>query len=1629
MSAQNAPGDLPYQEHETEYDEFDEHDEVVKPRAAPFYKRKRFWIFCVIITVILVAILVPIILLVILPKVAQSIVNKSTLQFNEIAITEPTNTTMVMTMQGTLGDAGPFHATVSYPEPIKVFYDGTLLGAMDPLPDTKASGGSGSIAGTSKFTISDEAAFAAFSKKMLGEESFTWNLQSKVEIRAMGRTIKDLILNKDIQLLGMNGFPQVEILKFDLPSDATNGQGINLVIDTAMHNPSPIGVELGTVVLDISYQNVRLGQVRAAGASLKGQSLSVLNLTGVMEPQSTPEGLAKVSELFSAYIAGKASQTTAKGVAVLPDGNNRVNWLSAGLEAMVLNVKLQSPVPLNIIKSIALGPMGMNFTGTSDYAPIATSPQVVAGFQMPFGFSLNVTSVQNNMTVVYNEKPMAQVNALAWGAATTVKENGNSSIHFALPPTPFAINDDAHADFDSFVKELTVNTAQSFVIQGTAGTVAQTPIGEVTITGIPFKSEVSLDGLQGLATQPTVIHNLTVIGGIPAGIQIALDLSMFNPSQMTLATGPDDRGVVTFEMQYQGDNAGTVIMTDLTLVPGTNRRAAGALFTPTGTAGGQALLQKYMTNQVATVDIFGSSASSAIAPLANGLKEIHIQSDMPGNPAQLVLGASLFILNDTAKTGIALTSVTVNNPFIPQLTIKAIKSSVKYHDAVLGSIDIPDMTFVVPGNSAAASTPLPLTMDLSIESLLGLIITQAQANGMNPAPIMALGQMAKDPTYKPDPALFVGFNLPAFVKAAMVGLKVDIEMSVNVLVGEYATSMAMTQLAVPTATDDSILMLLPIVGTPLAQSIVDQAILSFDSLMINNPTETSFTTAINGMIANTGPFDAQIAFPMGSTVSWVNGENVLPIGQIAMPTVPAKANVGAPLVLSNVSFAVANAEAMGQFVGYSLKAESFEWEITANEMVIFAMGAPIPHVNMKKRVTLKGFNGLSGLTINAFNLPSNDPDGIHLVLAATLPNPSSVGIELGTVAFTNVYNGQEIGYVSTVGMSLLPNSVSPVNMAGTLTRQTSQEGLAALGDLFRVTLAGGSPSLIVKGKSVTPPSGPVSWLSQAFGSLTMNVSLPSIGKQNIITGVSLKTMTLDFTVENPFSPMTSSDNIEASYHMPFTFPLNVTSVAQTMNLQLVPGQTIAVLSMPMSPASTIADGVLRTSYTNQPLKVTDEGHDIFMGFNKVLTTGPGVQFLLDGMIDTVAETAAGAITIPGISAHVTTAMAGMNLNAGPVTISNIRITGGTADYIEVSNTVTLQNPSGLTVKAGDVALDVFFHGAPMGKAIVSNMVLAPGVNNLPTVMRMVPPPTLRDQFLSAYLMGATFPLDIQGSATSTSIVPLMLAMKDIKMATAITGITDKLIADGSKAVSAMSEMTQFTRERVSRVQVAMYNPFDTDLTIVHITANNTWNNLFFGAINENVQITIPPKSVKLSPVMSLVSPQGVSFLTSVVLKLIAAYPSLAIGTPNMVPFDISSVITAKIGGESGYMANVLYKQLAVPISVQVVSSWDNAPAPASVVPAPAPTTSTQPTPSPTPSPAPTTLTPSPAPTTPTPSPATVTPSPPAEVVPSTTTGPAETPVAVTKRQDLFFATEQEGLAYFIAEVTKIANSVGAAPVL
>ncbi|KAF9298018.1 hypothetical protein BGZ74_009545 [Mortierella antarctica] len=413
-------------------------------------------------------------------------------------------------------------------------------------------------------------------------------------------------------------------------------------------------------------------------------------------------------------------------------------------------------------------------------------------------------------------------------------------------------------------------------------------------------------------------------------------------------------------------------------------------------------------------------------------------------------------------------------------------------------------------------------------------------------------------------------------------------------------------------------------------------------------------------------------------------------------------------------------------------------------------------------------------------------------------------------------------------------------------------------------------------------------------------------------------MTLDFTGSDPYSPLTSSDNIEANYHIPFAFPLNIVQVAEDMNIQLPQGNNVANLKLPLGPAQTISPGVLKTAYSNQPLIVDDGHHETFNAFSKILTTGPGVSFFLAGTADTVAETAAGAVTIPGVQVNVQSTLVGMNLNAGGAAITNISITGGTPQYLEIHQNVVLQNPSGLTVKVGEVGFNIGYAGHAMGRAVVANMVLVPGANTLPAVFHMTPDSdALRDAFLSGFVAGASFTLDVAGGADSTTVASLKDAMASVKLSSTIKGITDKLIGPGTAAEPGLLEMLQLLHPRATPVQVMIYNPFDTPLYIKHMTAINVWNGKEFGVIDQDVGMTIPAKSSVLSPTVTMTSPAGLGFMTSTILPFMLAYPSLLFGATVEVPFDITSTIVASVGGANGYTGNVQYKQLATGIRVTV----------------------------------------------------------------------------------------------------------------
>jgi len=67
------------------------------------------------------------------------------------------------------------------------------------------------------------------------------------------------------------------------------------------------------------------------------------------------------------------------------------------------------------------------------------------------------------------------------------------------------------------------------VLSGIVNTDADTAVGLLSLTGIEFSVDSSIDGLQGLSSKPALVSSLDVNHGYPDYLLIKVNSSLFNP--------------------------------------------------------------------------------------------------------------------------------------------------------------------------------------------------------------------------------------------------------------------------------------------------------------------------------------------------------------------------------------------------------------------------------------------------------------------------------------------------------------------------------------------------------------------------------------------------------------------------------------------------------------------------------------------------------------------------------------------------------------------------------------------------------------------------------------------------------------------------------------------------------------------------------------------------------------------------------------------------------------------------------------------------------------------------------------------------------------------------------------------
>ncbi|KAG0063491.1 hypothetical protein BGZ89_009836, partial [Linnemannia elongata] len=256
------------EEDEQQHDEFDEYEDVKQTNRPKFYRRRKFWICCIPTTIIGIIIAVVLALYVIMPKIAQGLMNKATINFSQIDITNPSATSMDIVMVGDMDNTGPFHADISFPGTVTVSWNSKVLGTTVIPGTSTASGGHGTLNLQSSFQVTDAAAFTEFSAYMLNAETFVWHLSGKLNVKALGHTVKDLDLDKDITVNAFHGLSGIKIEKFSLPGDDPTGKGILVNIDTTVNNPSAIQMYMGSLTLAISYKDTLMGYVTSSNLTM-----------------------------------------------------------------------------------------------------------------------------------------------------------------------------------------------------------------------------------------------------------------------------------------------------------------------------------------------------------------------------------------------------------------------------------------------------------------------------------------------------------------------------------------------------------------------------------------------------------------------------------------------------------------------------------------------------------------------------------------------------------------------------------------------------------------------------------------------------------------------------------------------------------------------------------------------------------------------------------------------------------------------------------------------------------------------------------------------------------------------------------------------------------------------------------------------------------------------------------------------------------------------------------------------------------------------------------------------------------------------------------------------------------------
>ncbi|CAG8582081.1 17100_t:CDS:2 [Cetraspora pellucida] len=963
--------------------------------------------------------------------IATQLVAASNTDFTSIQIQDPSETEFTAIMSGSIVASLALNARIATPNGLSIVFNDKTIGDVN-LPPISIDRGTAKLDNVkSKFTINDKDALADFTRQFLQVDTITWTITSpNITVTAFKLELTGVQFNQKIQLNGANGFKNaVKINNFQLPGDAPEG-GISTTIDSTISNSGTIGMKLGTVSFDVFSGETKIGEVSADGFVLKPKGVSTLKLNGRLIPQSGV-GLQVIEKMFNDFLAEKEIPVSTKGTGINPP----ISWVDSAFKSLLIDtvVPVQKIPPL--LPGINLNEMSLTFTPDTAYDPDSSSKKITADVRMPFGFTLTIKQVSQEVDIVNDGVHIAKLTLPETPTFSKI-ENHKGTVVISYEHIPLKVFDDAHDNFDSFVKDLTIKDSVKFGFNGATDAFISTPVGDITINNIPVNVISTLPGFQGFNTKSIPVNSIDVTNSTSDSLTIPITTAIFNPTNNTISVGD-----VNFDFLFENQILGTALISGLTIIPGDNPISSIVTFKPTTKAAkiaGLKMFSNFISNVSQTTVISGSEKSTTVESLKDAFSAISMSKVLPPLSKPLMGPLFLHIENTTLTNKVASGSFLMNNQFTSDISMTTIiNGTVTFHGLNLGLINVNSpIPITFKGKSVTKSPEIPTVLNLDPKTLVTIIKLAAKDAGIDISP-----------------------------------MKVDLSVQeADTSIGDFAAPLTITQKNVDVSFDESALLLMGVVAGPVAQKIIDNSEITMHSSFVTAEQPAKFNTHTVGEISNIGKLRSIINYPSGLTLTY----NKQKLGVLDFPPLTTDGEHTSLIMTTDTAFKINDIPGFVKFSGDLLSSKKLTFTISADDLEVVSLdfnNQTVTNLTMSKDLTINGFDGLQDVKIDGPPDMSN-PDAI--VIKAKMNNPSDVGVDMGTVKFsltaiTSNLN-EKTGFIGPLvvnNLTMLPNSTTEVTFILSPTN---------FDNLLELATCGGQA--LIKGVSVVPSTKvDVPWLT------------------------------------------------------------------------------------------------------------------------------------------------------------------------------------------------------------------------------------------------------------------------------------------------------------------------------------------------------------------------------------------------------------------------------------------------------------------------------------------------------------------------------------------------------------------------